>query len=125
VLKTGLSLYITTLIKINDINIILRKETTSYWLTIFKPLGIPCSSLNNISKALEHPQIVARNLIKKVEHPDFGPLSFCGNPVKFDGADHEIRRYPPRLGEHTQEILLELGYSLDEIDIYKKKGITL
>jgi CoA:oxalate CoA-transferase len=78
--------------------------------------GIPCSRVNNYKEVLEHPQSVARGLVLDVEHPRLGKMRAVRNPVLFDHDGPEFTRTAPMLGEHSAELLKELGYSPAEVD---------
>jgi crotonobetainyl-CoA:carnitine CoA-transferase CaiB-like acyl-CoA transferase len=77
--------------------------------------GIPCSRVNNYKEVLEHPQSVARNLVQDLEHPRLGKMRAVRNPVLLDHDGPEFARPAPMLGEHSEEILLDLGYSREAI----------
>jgi crotonobetainyl-CoA:carnitine CoA-transferase CaiB-like acyl-CoA transferase len=86
--------------------------------------GIPCSRVNNYKEVLEHPQSVARNLVLDVEHPRLGKMRAVRNPVLFDHDGPEFARTAPMLGEHSLELLGELGYSRAEIETFVAQGVT-
>lgn len=79
------------------------------WIRILSDHGIPAALINTVPEAFDLPQAAARYMVLEVEHPSAGTIKLAGFPYKFSHTPAEIRRPPPRLGEHTQEILEELA----------------
>ena len=65
----------------------------------------------------------AREMVVEIEHPAAGKINLLGNPVKLSDTPLEINLSPPLLGQHTDEILIEFGYSPEEIERFKRDGI--
>jgi crotonobetainyl-CoA:carnitine CoA-transferase CaiB-like acyl-CoA transferase len=84
--------------------------------------GIPCSPVNDYAQVFEDPQVKARGLVVEVNHPHMGRMKTVRNPVLMDKDGPTIRRPAPTLGEHTAEILGELGYVSSSIELLTRSG---
>jgi crotonobetainyl-CoA:carnitine CoA-transferase CaiB-like acyl-CoA transferase len=97
-------------------------RTTSEWLDRLRG-RVPCAPVNDVRQALADPQVLARDMIVEVEHPDFGPLREVRSPVRTEGEIRHPAR-APRLGEHTDQILREiLSYSDGTIARLRATGV--
>jgi succinate---hydroxymethylglutarate CoA-transferase len=79
------------------------------WLEKLKAAGVPCGKINSVAAALDDEHTRARNMVETVEHPTIGALKMLGIPFKFSDTECSVQRAPPTLGQHTDEILNELG----------------
>ncbi len=97
-------------------------RATSEWLDRLRG-RVPCAPVNDVRQALADPQVLARDMIVEVEHPDFGPLREVRSPVRTEGEIRHPAR-APRLGEHTDQILREiLSYSDGTIARLREAGV--
>jgi len=94
------------------------------WLALFRESDLPCGPINSVPEVFTHPQAAARDLLVAAEHPTAGPLRFPGFPYKLSGTPAVVRRPPPRLGEHTAEVLTTLlGYSAEQVASFREAGV--
>jgi crotonobetainyl-CoA:carnitine CoA-transferase CaiB-like acyl-CoA transferase len=88
----------------------LQRDGTAAWIGKLQAVGVPCGPINSVSQALNDPHTKARQMVETVAHPTIGELKMIGIPFKFGDTPASVRRAPPTLGQHTDEILQrELG----------------
>jgi crotonobetainyl-CoA:carnitine CoA-transferase CaiB-like acyl-CoA transferase len=98
-----------------------KARGTAEWLDLLRG-HVPCAPVNTVGQALADEQVRARDMIREVDHPEFGRLREVASPIKTEGAITEPTR-GPRLGEHTDELLREvLGYGARTIEALRAKG---
>jgi len=103
---------------------ILMTNTAEYWLKKLKEKRVPCAPVNKFSKALNDPQILSRNMVVSVKNKNGDEVKMPGNPIKLSENCPEEFTYPPQLGEHTDEILIEiLGYTKDRLSELRSKNV--
>jgi formyl-CoA transferase len=100
----------------------IQTRTVAQWLAALKPAGIACSAIHTLDQALAHPQVAARELIVTTQHPVLGEVRNIGLPVRFNGQPRQAARPAPLLGEHSREILADLGYTSGEIEAMLAAG---
>lgn len=83
-------------------------KTSSEWLSKLENAGIPCGPINSLDEVFSMPQVEARQMLIHMEHPEIEDLRLVGSPLKFSDTPVDFRLPPPRLGEHTEEVLKEL-----------------
>jgi crotonobetainyl-CoA:carnitine CoA-transferase CaiB-like acyl-CoA transferase len=98
------------------INQALAADIADNWIVKLKAAGVPCGRINSVAQALTDPHTAARDMVETVEHSTVGPLKVLGIPFKFSATPGSVRRAPPVLGQHTDEILAqELGMDAQAI----------
>jgi crotonobetainyl-CoA:carnitine CoA-transferase CaiB-like acyl-CoA transferase len=89
---------------------------TADWIETLRAAGVPCGPINTVAEALTDPHTLARDMVRTIRHPKVDELRMVGIPFRMNGTPPTIRRAPPLLGEHTDEVLGgELGYSAERI----------
>jgi crotonobetainyl-CoA:carnitine CoA-transferase CaiB-like acyl-CoA transferase len=101
----------------------LIEKSAEHWLVIFEAAGVPCAPVLKRSEMIEHPQVRASEIVVETDHPHAGRLRQARNAARFEGTPTEIRHGAPHLGEHTQEVLVELGYQSGELSELRKAGV--
>jgi len=100
------------------------KRTSAEWIAFCDSKSIPCMPVRNLDDLAEDPHVKAVGLFGTADHPSEGRYRTVRSPVTFSGAAFQIRRHAPRLGEHSAEVLGEVGYSAAEIEAMIREGIT-
>ncbi len=98
-------------ILIADLETSLAKADAEDWVERLLAVGIPAGPINDFAEALGNEHAAARDVVMEIDHPVEGRVRSIGFPVKLSGTPQQVRRHPPRLGEHTAEILAELGWA--------------
>ena len=100
------------------------RETSEHWISALNGAGVPCSPVMNLEQVLADPQVVDQQAVVTVEHPGHGTVSMIGSALHIDNAPLPVRDPAPKLGEHTVEVLRELGFSLGELDQLRERGVV-
>lgn len=100
-----------------------RKKTNAEWTSLLAGF-VPFAPVNDVARAMEDPQVLAREMIVEVEHPAAGVMKLLGSPIKFPGSEMKFRR-APYLGEHTREVLGGLlGVSERELEDLRERNVV-
>lgn len=86
-------------------------NTTAYWLERLEAQDLLCAPVRSLGEALEDPQTAINDLLLEIDHPFLGEVSLVGSPIQLSDAPVTVRHIPPKLGEHTREVLAEFGLS--------------
>jgi crotonobetainyl-CoA:carnitine CoA-transferase CaiB-like acyl-CoA transferase len=99
------------------------EQTSAEWLAALDAADVPAGPINDLPTAFASPQAVARRMAVDVEHPALGTTTQVGLPFELSATPASIRTAPPLLGEHSDEILTETGYSAGEIAALRRDGV--
>jgi crotonobetainyl-CoA:carnitine CoA-transferase CaiB-like acyl-CoA transferase len=92
-----------------QINERLKTDTQISWINRLNSGGVPCGRVQNVGEALNDPQMIHQEMVLEVDHPSHGLVKMVGFPLKLSGTPCSVRFPAPKHGEHTREILDELG----------------
>ena len=108
---------------ISEVSGIFKEKTRQEWIGFLKDTDCCCEPINSVSEALMDSQLLAREMILEADHPTEGRLKQIGIPVKFSETPGSLRLAPPNHGEHTLEVLKDLGYEDKEITQMEAEGV--
>ncbi|MHB1204347.1 MAG: CaiB/BaiF CoA transferase family protein [Rhodospirillaceae bacterium] len=113
-----------------ELRVIIEKElsrkTRAEWSTLFVRAHIPSGPINSLKEAFADEQVAHLKLVEDFEYPGLGKIRQVANPVVFNGQTGRwIRRPPPVLGEHTREVLIEAGFSSQDVEKWIRTGVVL
>jgi formyl-CoA transferase/CoA:oxalate CoA-transferase len=94
----------------------LSERPRAFWIDVLTAAGVPCGAVRTVPEALADPQLTARQMIEAVEHATAGMMRVLGVPIRLSETPGSVRSAPPVLGQHTLQVLSELGLTSGEID---------
>ncbi|MFD0547324.1 CoA transferase [Streptomyces mexicanus] len=100
----------------------LTRRSGAAWAEALDAAGVPCAPISTVDQALSSPQALAREMVCVLRHPTAGELRTVGSPLKLSATPARIRTAPPLLGQHTDDVLAETGYSAREIEELRATG---
>ena len=107
-----------------ELDRVLVKKTSAEWIEILNRASVPTGPIYNIKQVFEDPQVKHNELSQPVRHPERGEMLVQGLPATLSRTPGAIRRAAPIHGEHTNEILRELGYTTEEIGVLRKDAVV-
>ncbi len=99
-------------------------KSAAEWLRVLEAEGIPCSPIRTHAQLCADPYMETSKMLVEIEHPSAGRIRVTGIPVKLAATPGSIRLPPPRLGEHTDEVLGEIGVAAQEIAALRRAGVV-
>ncbi len=100
------------------------QDTTLHWVDVLGAAGVPCGPIYDMEQVYSDPHVKARDMMVELEDPDLGILKNIGIPVKLSLTPGSIRHRAPNMGEHTEEILLQAGYSAGDVARLREEGVV-
>ena len=105
---------------------IIKKKPSKYWLKGLESRGVSCGPINRLDEVFADEQVIAREMQLKMDHPATGkrPIDLIASPIRMSETPTSYRYSPPTLGQHTDEILRDIGeFSANEIAILRAEGV--
>lgn len=109
---------------IETVGELMRNRPTGEWMELLREAGVPAGPINTIDEVMQDPHVQARGMVLDLEHPTAGEIKNVGNPAKLSETPAEYKSAPPLLGQNTDDVLLKLGYSAEEIATMHERGIV-
>ncbi len=106
------------------LNAAFQARTAAEWVAYLNERGVACGPIYNLAQVFSDPQILHEEMLVERPHPALGTVKLIGIPIKLSATPGQIRRTPPLLGEHTDEVLREAGYSAAEVARLRTEGVV-
>lgn len=100
----------------------LKARSAQEWSELLTEAGVPVGPIHTVPQALEHPQVLARDMVVDLPHASQGSVRALGSPLKLSGTPTSLRQASPALGQHTVEVLRGLGLSAEQIEDLRAEG---
>ena len=98
-------------------------KTSDEWVEKLEKVGVPCGPINSIDKVFDDPQVKHLGIAQSIDTIPFGQTHLVGQPFNLSRSPSIMKQRPPEKGEHNEDVLLDLGYSSEELDELKSKNI--
>ncbi len=98
-------------------------KTSDEWVEKLEKVGVPCGPINSIDKVFDDPQVKHLGIAQSINTIPFGETELVGQPFNLSRSPSIMKQRPPEKGEHNEDVLLDLGYSSEELDELKSKNI--
>jgi crotonobetainyl-CoA:carnitine CoA-transferase CaiB-like acyl-CoA transferase len=102
---------------------LLKTRSRAGWLAALEAAKVPCGAINDLAEVFADPQVIAREMTVEVPHPLVDSLRLVASPMKLSATPVAYRRAPPLLGQHTDEVLGEFGWSREQIAAWREQGV--
>lgn len=103
----------------------MAEETTDEWVARLDAVGVPAGAVRQITEMADDPQVLANDLAVELEHPVTGSVTMVGPVVRMHETPTAAQSPPPTLGQHSREILAELGYAPNDVDELARRGVIV
>jgi len=103
---------------------VLRTNSSGHWIDLLNDAGVPCGEINTIDEVFASPQVRHLGIAQPVESTERGPIELVGQPIAMSRTPSRLAAAAPTCGEHTDEVLGELGYGADEIKALRQEDIV-
>jgi len=101
---------------------VVSRMTRAEVMQMMSEVGIPAGPINTVGEILDDPHILAREMVRELVHPEYGPLKVLGIPIKLSDTPGVVENAPPKFGEHNREVLSTLGYGEEQIAQFETNG---
>ncbi|MCS5618721.1 MAG: CoA transferase [Myxococcota bacterium] len=102
---------------------VIKTESSEHWLDVLDKADVPCAPVLSRDEVHLHPQVVANQIVVELDHPVVGKVRQTRPAERMDGTPSQISRPAPTLGQHTDEVLQELGLGKEEVDALRSAGV--
>jgi crotonobetainyl-CoA:carnitine CoA-transferase CaiB-like acyl-CoA transferase len=103
---------------------LMRTRNKQAWLSALEAAKVPCGAINNLAEVFDDPHVQSRAMVHTWERPGTGPVNLVASPMKLSATPVRNDLAPPLLGQHTQEVLVELlGYSAEKIQQLREASV--
>ena len=101
-----------------------KEKTTDDWIATLEPQGVLCAKIRTLAAAADDPQAQINGMVVEMEHPSAGMIRLLGTPMRLYDTPSSYRIAPANLGQHTVEVLSELGYPAQAIEAFLRDGVV-
>ncbi|MDP6715765.1 MAG: CoA transferase, partial [SAR202 cluster bacterium] len=108
-----------------EAEVLFTKRTVEEWLTAFDEVGVPAGPVRYVHELLDDEQVIANDMVVDLEHSKAGPVRMAGPMISMSETPLKAQSASPALGQHTDEILSEMGLDAETIQKLKDAGVTL
>ena len=109
---------------VSTLEVTFAQQSSDHWLEILEAANVPAGPINDIAQVYSDPQVRAREMMVETDHPVAGRVKNIGIPIKLSETPGRFQRPAPTLGQHTNEVLSDLGCSAGEIESLRSEGVV-